>query len=250
MCQSRLSRTLPPAGLAVGGAASDAPLRGKRATALVLSLGVHGLAAGVLLMGAEAARTTSEPPVVMAELVPWATLTPAAAPAKASPAHKKTPPPRPKLFRKAVLKPSAVFQNRAAVHQVNFGPGLSETTLAEAAQAGSGNGGGACNMAVRLQSSLLSDFVAQTALANLGGRTILVWNGAWVRFDGEDGNGLSAVREALMWDIAFAPKNCQDEAVHGLIVLRAGRGRIAIGRSDWRWGELVTRHSAIGAGDP
>ena len=211
---------------------------------IVASLGVHGLIAAALLAGWQAYRPAPEPEATELALVPFATLFPAPTPPKASPAPKKAPPPRKRAPHKVALRSSPIVQDKPALHQVNFGPGLSDTALFGAAEAGSREGGGACKMAARLQASLLKDSIAQSALANLNGRAIMVWNGAWVRFDGEDGNGLSAVREAVMWDIAFAPKACQDEQMHGLVVLKAGRGRIALGGGAWRWGDLVTRHGS------
>ena len=213
-----------------------------RLSVVVASLGVHGLIAAALFAGWQTYRPAPEPEVTELSLVPLATLFPAPTPPKASPAPKKAPPPSERVLRKVALRSSPIVQDKPAQHQVNFGPGLSDTALSGAAEAGSGEGGGACKMAARLQASLLKDTIAQEALANLNGRAIMVWNGAWVRFDGEDGNGLSAVREAVMWDIAFAPKACQDEQMHGLVVLKAGRGRIALGGPAWRWGDLVTRH--------
>jgi hypothetical protein len=53
-----------------------------------------------------------------------------------------------------------------------------------------------------------------------------------------------------MWEIAFAPQACQDQEMRGLLVLKAGRGRIALGAPAWRWANLVTRHKASGGFAP
>jgi hypothetical protein len=170
------------------------------------------------------------------------------APAPPSPAR---PPPR------AVVRPSPV--HTAAIplptgDTPSMESGVSDGQLASAAVAGSGPPGGACDMARRLQAALRKDRLVQAALVEAGrgpggGKAMLVWNGDWIRSRGQDGNGLAAVREAMMWEIAFAPEACRAEAVHGLVLfsLNDGAGRLVVGAGDWRWSDLLgPRRSASG----
>jgi hypothetical protein len=73
------------------------------------------------------------------------------------------------------------------------------------------------------------------------GKAIMLWNGDWVRSGEQDGKGLSVVRQAIMWEVAFAPEACRNERVHGLMLLSLGDGRtrFAIGSGDWRWSDLL-----------
>jgi hypothetical protein len=128
-------------------------------------------------------------------------------------------------------------------------PGVSDAQLAGAAtagggDAGSGAGGGACNMIRRVQEALRRDPLVRSTVARsiASGRAILVWDGDWVQSPGEDGKGLSAVREAIMWEVAFAPKACRAEAVRGLVLfsLGAGQARLVVGAGAWRWSDLLT----------
>ena len=73
--------------------------------------------------------------------------------------------------------------------------------------------------------------------ANRSGKAIMLWNGDWVRSGGQDGKGLSAVREAVIWEVAFAPEACRHQRMHGLVLLsladgshalRHRRGRLAL----------------------
>jgi hypothetical protein len=128
---------------------------------------------------------------------------------------------------------------------------VSEAELAGAAGAGSGGGGGggACDMAARVQAALRKDGLVRSALSSFGGRAIRVWNGDWIRSLSEDGKGLAAVREAMMWEVAFAPRACRSEPVHGLVVMSvdgpAGRVRLALGTGEWRWSDLLASQENI-----
>jgi hypothetical protein len=123
------------------------------------------------------------------------------------------------------------------------GPELSEAQLAGAATADGGPSGAACNMARWLQAALRKDSLVVAAVSRSAGKAILVWDGDWVKSAGEDGKGLAAVREAMLWEIAFAPKACRDGAEHGLVLLslNAGHGevRLAVGAEHWRWSDLL-----------
>ncbi len=121
---------------------------------------------------------------------------------------------------------------------------LSESQLAGAARAGEGGGGGGvCDMALLLQQALRRDPLVHTAVAesNRAGKAIMLWDGDWVRSGDQDGKGLSAVREAILWEVAFAPEACRNLRVHGLVLLSlADSGtRFAIGANDWRWSDLL-----------
>ncbi len=73
------------------------------------------------------------------------------------------------------------------------------------------------------------------------GKSVMLWNGDWVRSGDQDGKGLSAVREAIIWELAFAPEACRNKRVHGLVLLSLADGstRFAIGSGDWRWSDLL-----------
>jgi hypothetical protein len=62
-----------------------------------------------------------------------------------------------------------------------------------------------------------------------------------VRSGDQDGKGMSAVREAIIWELAFAPEACRNKPVHGLVLLSLADGntRFAIGAGDWRWSDLL-----------
>ena len=118
--------------------------------------------------------------------------------------------------------------------------GISEGELSGATVAGSGDGtGDGCDMAGRVQAALRKDSLVQAAVATRGGRAIRVWNGDWVQTDSEDGHGLSAVREAILWAVGFAPKECRNESVRGLVLFRAGGARLVLGAGQWRWSDLL-----------
>ena len=110
-------------------------------------------------------------------------------------------------------------------------------------------------MAGRLQAALRKDTLVQAAAAQAasGGKAMLVWNGDWVRSHGQDGAGLAAVREVIMWEVAFAPKACRGEGVHGLVLLSMndapGAARLVVGSGQWHWSDLLA-HPSNGAARP
>jgi hypothetical protein len=129
---------------------------------------------------------------------------------------------------------------------------LSEAQLAGASSAGEGagggGGGGGCDTARLVQQALRKDPLVRTAVlqADRQGKAILMWNGDWVRSGAQDGKGLSAVRQAIMWEVAFSPEACRNAPMHGpvLLSLADGRGadggtRFAIGAGAWRWSDLL-----------
>ena len=105
-------------------------------------------------------------------------------------------------------------------------------------------------MARWVQSALRKDQLVQAAAAQVhreggsAGDAILVWNGDWVRSNGEDGKGLAAVREAIIWEVAFAPVACRAEPVRGLVLFSLGEApgspRLVLGLNQWRWSDLLT----------
>ena len=121
---------------------------------------------------------------------------------------------------------------------------LSESQIAGAASVGEGGGGsGGCDLARAVQQALRRDPLVHSAVqgANRLGKAVMMWNGDWVRSGGQDGKGLSAVREAIMWQVAFAPQACRNERMRKpvLLSLADGSTRFAIGSGDWRWSDLL-----------
>jgi hypothetical protein len=108
---------------------------------------------------------------------------------------------------------------------------------------GGGGGGGGCNTARVVQQALQRDPLVRSAVedAHRLGKSVMLWNGDWVRSGEQDGKGLSAVREAIIWELAFAPEACRNKRVHGLVLLSLADGstRFAIGSGDWSWADLL-----------
>jgi hypothetical protein len=71
----------------------------------------------------------------------------------------------------------------------------------------------------------------------------MVWNGDWVRHGDEDGKGLASVRQAIAVEVAFAPRPCRSQPMHGLVLLslndHAGGARVVLGAGAWRWSDLL-----------
>lgn len=159
-------------------------------------------------------------------------------------------PPPPKLnVHKTPLPPREV-----ATVEADAGPTIesnapSDAEIASATTAETGSGGGRnCNMAGWLQARLRRDARVQAAMAQAhNGKPLRVWNGDWLRHEGQEGNGLATVREALMWEVAFAPQACRAEPVHGLVLLSLndgpGAARVALGSGEWRWSDLLFSRS-------
>lgn len=182
-------------------------------------------------------------------------------PVKASPVKARSAPDRPRLARKRPSPRghsalSAVPDDTVADAGADAGVFLSEAQLAGAAGAGAGGGsgsgaggGGTCDIARVLQRALGRDALVRAAVAAYAGKAIMVWNGDWVRSPGEDGKGLAAVREAILWAVAFAPKACRSQPMHGLVVIALdqprGTTRLAMGQGEWRWADLLTPRSEV-----
>ena len=128
-------------------------------------------------------------------------------------------------------------------------PSASDMAGARRAGGGGGGGGGACDMAARLQAALRRDARVQGAVADAdrqvgaAGTVIFLWNGDWIRRGNQDGAGLASVREAILWEVGFAPAACRSEPVHGLVLLTLndspGAPRLALGAGNWRWSDLL-----------
>lgn len=223
------------------------------------ALGHVGVIAALLLVGPEPRRDV-EPEAFPVEIAPRY-LEPPKPPAPPTPEPKPAPPapapPKPvvvkpvkqvKVRRPKLTPPPEVETLAAAPAKATVDASIvSDAELASAARAGSGSGGGGggagCDMARWLQEKLRHDRGVQAAMAGAGARAIRLWNGDWVRHGGEDGEGLATVREAIMWEVAWAPEACRREPVHGLVLLSLGEGagspRVVLGQSSWRWSDLL-----------
>jgi hypothetical protein len=185
------------------------------------------------------------PPVPTPEPEP----APVVAPKKPLPVK---PRPRPHIARRAPASPDVApvpAGEGPAADGVADAAEVSDAELAGAKTAGSGAGAGAgCNMTRRLQAALRKDRLAQAAVAAAHrGKAIRVWDGDWVRHPGQEGGGLAAIREAIMWEVAFAPEACRTERVHGLVLISLNDGpasrRIVVGSGEWRWSDLLFSRS-------
>jgi len=172
---------------------------------------------------------------------------PVAPPTPSPPSPAKPPPPR-HVARSARPPPDRALPS-GQEPSADGDAELSNAQLASAAAAGTGPAG-RCDMGRQLQSALRKNALVQAAVADAhrsGGRAMFVWNGEWVRSQGQDGAGLAAVREAIMWEIAFAPEACRAQPVHGLVAISLNDGpgaeRLVVGSGDWRWSDLLRRSS-------
>jgi hypothetical protein len=202
------------------------------------------LAIFLLLQDRPLPVTKVEDAPITVSLVPGEKPAPVPKAVTETPKPKAAPPQRHDLARRIAVRapPEAVS---AAKDKATPQPGveLSPAELAGAASADSGGGGGQCDLARQLQGALRKDPLVQAAVAGEAGKAIRVWDGDWVRSGGEDGKGLAAVREAMIWEIAFAPEACRTRPVHGLILLSMntspGAPRLAVGAGEWRWSDLL-----------
>lgn len=247
--------------------------RRRRALAVAASLVAHALILLIMLPPAAETPKTYDPPAVTVRLVDSprlfaAALTPAPAkapPAKAKAKHKPKPKPartKPHKTRPTPVKTTSAHKAiarhtlaRRAASPLTAAddPGdemgetaaqveLSAGEVAGAASAGSGPPGGVCDMPRRVQEALRRDPMVRPAVARFAGKAIRVWDGDWVWMQGDDGKGLTAVRQAMMWEIAAAPKACRAEPVHGLVLISTGPARLAVGSGVWRWSDLLVPH--------
>jgi hypothetical protein len=143
-----------------------------------------------------------------------------------------------------LLRPVAPTAVPVTIHMPDNSDILSASQIAGASGVGEGGGGGGgCDLARAVQQALRRDPLVHTAVAgaNRLGKAVMMWNGDWVRSGGQDGKGLSAVREAIMWQVAFAPEACRNERMRRpvLLSLADGSTRFAVGSGDWRWSDLL-----------
>ncbi len=210
--------------------------------------------------GESPAAPPPEPvPVELVDMFPAPVLvTPPApappSPAKPAPPTKTAPTPKKSAPARIIARATPARAHADPLPAGDDGPEdqvaeVSDAQLAGAATAGSGPPGRPCDMTRRLQAALRRDARVQAAVADARnapgatGKAILVWNGDWIRSHGQDGNGLAAVREAIMWEVGFAPGVCRAEPVHGLILISLsdtpGAARLVVGQNQWRWSDLL-----------
>src|SRR4029078_12307649 len=102
---------------------------------------------------------------------------------------------------------------------------LNESQIAGAAGVGEGlgggGGGGGCDLARAVQHALRRDPLVHAAVqdADLLGKAVMLWNGDWVRTGVQEGKGLSAVREAIVWEVALPPEAWRHNPGHGTVRL-------------------------------
>jgi type IV secretory pathway VirB10-like protein len=253
-------------GAQAGADARRARARRRRLFAGVVSVGIH---AGLLsaIMWGRAEPPPAEVPIMAVALLEGPGLENAGSPPPAAPAEPE--PPKLRGLARAVEAPPVAkplpVKEKDPVEEpeeevVPPAPVPSAAQLASAITAdsgsgagsgsgvgagnGAGEGGGGCNMVRWLQTKLRQDHMVQAAVAQAHqGHAIWVWNGDWVRSPGEDGNGLAALRQAIMWEVAFAPAPCRATRMRGLVVLSMndgpGAARVAVGANDWRWTDLL-----------
>jgi hypothetical protein len=164
---------------------------------------------------------------------------------------KPPAPPEPKMLAPAgstIAKPVLTHPTAPIVtisHVPDTSDLLSASQLAGAASVGEGGGGGGggCDLSRAVQQALRRDPMVRAAVedAHRTGKAVMLWNGDWVRSGDQDGKGLSAVREAIMWEVAFSPAACRNMRMHGLVLLSLadGRTRFAVGAGEWRWSDLL-----------
>lgn len=226
---------------------------------MAFSLLAHGavlLAILFLHRDAPMVQTGDDGPMMMASLVDGLQQSPApAASAPAQTKHEKVvePPKQKSMVRKARVTRDEDTLDADEEEPI---PVLTASQLASASTAESGGGAGGsgegaaggggkhCNMAQLLQAALRRDAHVQSAIAaSPGPRAMFVWNGDWVRSSGQDGKGLAALREAILWEVGFAPEICRKTPIHGLVTISLhdgpGAPRIVLGHGAWRWQDIL-----------
>ena len=222
-----------------------------------VSVALHG-ALLYALLSYVAPPAEPEPPPVVVTMVPPPVPAPTAEPAAAAAPAEIRPPPQRAIVKAHPPPPDVkpVYARTAPV--VAVVDTISDALLAGALTAGTGNGAGggdgsgdgngACNMVRRMQAALRKDPLVRQAVAEArhgGAAALLVWNGDWVQSRGEEGKGLAAVRQAMVWEVAFAPPACRAQAVRGMVLITMnegpGAGRVAFGEGSWRWSDLLAR---------
>lgn len=198
-----------------------------------------------------------EPP----SAAPPAPTPPAKAVEKKKPVEKK-PVVKAVARRTVARRPPPDVETLAASDEpeIEYAPEVTEAELASAATVasgagagsgagiGGGGGGGRCDMLRMLQDALRKDPMVQAAIAahrssGQGRHAIRIWNGDWVMSRGQDGKGLAAVRQAMIWEIGFAPHACRTQPMRGQVLISLadspGAPRLLLGSGSWRWSDLV-----------
>jgi hypothetical protein len=190
---------------------------------------------------------------------PTARREPALAPITVTIAEQPLPPapPAPTELRPEAVQPAMprftiVSPEPSQIQASDNSDLLSEAQIAGAAGVGEGGGGGGgCDMARLVQEALRRDPLVHTAVRNAGrvGQAIMIWNGDWIRSGAQDGKGLSAVREAILWEVGFAPAACRNQRMRGLVLLSLADGgtRFAVGTGEWHWSDLLGLRAAPAA---
>jgi hypothetical protein len=227
------------------GAARRRPRHRRWGLAAALSLTAHlALLLAFLVTRKPAPLAPEVQPMAVALVAPGPTEQPKG-PATPAPPAAQPPPPK-QLARPTKARPDVKPLPAGEGKSNDTGVELSEAQIAGAATAGGGGGGRPCDMARRLQAALRRDPRVQAAVADAAsatGKPLFVWNGDWIRSSGQEGNGLAAVREAIMWEVGFAPEACRAEPMHGLLAMSLGDGpgasRLVLGAGDWHWKDLL-----------
>jgi hypothetical protein len=226
----------------------------------IISVGAHVAAVAALLwLNVAPSRPDAEPTQIIVNMMEEDTEPPGppGPPGDSgAPQEIAEPTPEPVVVPKPVPKPEPAEEPVDVVEQAavpDTSDILSESQLIGAVSAdsegvgggdGAGGGGGAggCNTARVLQNALRRDPMVRSAVVNAGraGKAVMLWNGDWVRAADQDGRGLSGVRQALLWELAFAPEACRTKQMQGLVTLSLQDGtRFAIGADSWRWSDLL-----------
>lgn len=234
--------------------------RSRRAAAVTLSVAAHAAALFVAVRAAPDPPVAIDPAPMVVQLVtppppeppPPVEADPSPEPAAAAPIPKPEPEPKPpprRIVARPTPAPPASVPPVPAAREAGVGEDdgageVSDAEIAGAATAGSGGSGGGCDMPALVQRALRRDRQVRTAVAEVDrGKALRVWNGDWVRHRGQEGAGLAAVREAITWEVAWAPEACRHQRMSGPVVLSLadtpGAARIVVGGGQWRWSDLL-----------
>ena len=221
------------------GSSSLDPGRQKRDRVLAwgFTAGVHLIVAGALFWPRAAPPPAKSSPELLLVSV-------AEKPKPPGPPEETPPGGSGDAIQPTLVRPTAPVAVPVIIRVQDNSDLLSESQIAGAAGVGEGGGGGGgCDLARAVQQALRRDRLVHTAVegANRLGKAVMMWNGDWVRSGGQEGKGLSAVREAIQWEVAFAPATCRNERMHRpvLLSLADGNTRFAIGSGNWRWSDLL-----------
>ena len=231
-----------------------------RLSSTTVSVALHGALLAALVSYVAPEPPPEPTPITVTLYAPPPTPAPTAEPAAAATPAEIRPPPQKAMVKERPPPPPEIKPIVARVAPVvDVVDTVSDTELAGAMTAGlgsgngggdgDGNGSGACNMVRRMQQALRRDPMVRAAVdqARRSGKNnaLLVWRGDWVQSQGEEGKGLAAVRQAMVWEVAFAPAACRAQAVRGMVLItladNGGSGRVAFGNGNWRWSDLLQR---------